>query len=599
MYNHAAMLKDYIISRLCHKSKTDPPSKRPLHQSYQVYGHLWAGEYPGDKTEEKAKEKLQHLLDFGVRYFIDLTEEGELLPYKQFLPADVEYIRYPVRDVSTPTSIEHARQIVDDIIMYSKGQHGEVYVHCWGGVGRTGTIIACVIAERMEHPQFDTVMTELHRCFAQMPKSADRQAPETTEQEQFIKQYIADVQQRLDKKFLVKDSIRGSLMAGAAGDALGYTVEFWNKQQIHSHYGKDGITQFELASNGKALVSDDTQMTLFTANALLMGITRWAMRGIGADLGTYTDGAYLDWYYTQTGKLRPYQKPEDFHYTWLRDLPELAQQRAPGVTCMNACESLLEHNKPDNSSKGCGGIMRVAPMGLMEAAFEEMEGHPLYADVALAEQGAVIAKMTHRHPLGYYPAALLTILIAKLIPLTPEEAKRDIERIIEKSLDVLSQLDKGEHEDAKKQLADLTVKAMRLAHNSNISDADALWVLGEGWVAEEAWAVSLFCTLRHIDSMHDAIIAAVNHNGDSDSTGSITGNIMGAIYGYEAIKRERLFCPQGRDFEQTIELSNIILALADDIFNGCCISEYSKIDTPEKKQWYARYVDMQPAGIRK
>jgi ADP-ribosylglycohydrolase len=67
-------------------------------------------------------------------------------------------------------------------------------------------------------------------------------------------------------------------MAGAAGDALGYTVEFWSKQQIHSRYGEQGITQFELASNGKVLVSDDTQMTLFTANALLMGITRWAMR---------------------------------------------------------------------------------------------------------------------------------------------------------------------------------------------------------------------------------------------------------------------------------------------------------------------------------
>lgn len=400
------------------------------------------------------------------------------------------------------------------------------------------------------------------------------------------------------KKNLVKDSIRGCLMAGAAGDALGYTVEFWSKQQILSHYGKDGITQFELASNGKALVSDDTQMTLFTANALLTGITRWAMRGIGADLGTYTSGAYLDWYYTQTGKLRPDQEPEDYHYTWLRDLPELAQQRAPGVTCMNACESMLNNEKPNNSSKGCGGIMRVAPMGLVEAAFEEMAGHPLYADVALAEQGAVIAGMTHRHPLGYYPAALLTILIAKLVPLTPEEAKRDIERIIEHSLDVLNELDKGEHEDAKKLLSDLTVKAMRLAHNSIISDADALWVLGEGWVAEEAWAVSLFCALRHIDSMHDAIIAAVNHNGDSDSTGSITGNIMGAIYGYEAIKNERLFCPEGREFEQAIEISDIILALADDIFNGCGIGEYSKFDTPDKKQWYARYVDMQPAGIK-
>ena len=97
--------------------------------------------------------------------------------------------------------------------------------------------------------------------------------------------------------------------------------------------------------------------------------------------------------------------------------------------------------------------------------------------------------------------------------------------------------------------------------------------------------------------MRDAVIAAVNHDGDSDSTGSITGNIMGAIYGYEAIKKEQLFCPKGRTFEETIELHNIILALADDLCSGCIISEYDPIDTPEKMQWFARYCEMKPLGL--
>lgn len=79
---------------------------------------------------------------------------------------------------------------------------------------------------------------------------------------------------------------------------------------------------------------------------------------------------------------------------------------------------------------------------------------------------------------------------------------------------------------------------MELAR-SDVKDHDAIRQLGEGWEADEAWAISLYCAVRHIDSMRDAIIAAVNHDGDSDSTGAITGNIMGAIYGYEAIKRER------------------------------------------------------------
>ena len=151
------------------------------------------------------------------------------------------------------------------------------------------------------------------------------------------------------RKERVKDCIRGSLIAGAAGDALGYPVEFMSRNAILLKYGESGITQFELDNNGKALVSDDTQMTLFTANGMLMGITRGCMRGIGGDPKDYVDGAYLDWYYTQTGKKESMLGDIDFHYTWLRDLPELAYRRAPGTTCLNACEALLNREKPNNN----------------------------------------------------------------------------------------------------------------------------------------------------------------------------------------------------------------------------------------------------------
>ncbi|MDD6944012.1 MAG: ADP-ribosylglycohydrolase family protein, partial [Muribaculaceae bacterium] len=117
-------------------------------------------------------------------------------------------------------------------------------------------------------------------------------------------------------------------------------------------------------------------------------------------------------------------------------------------------------------------------------------------------------------------------------------------------------------------------------------------MLGEGWTGEEAWAIALYCAIRHIDNMEEAIIAAVNHDGDSDSTGAVCGNIMGAIYGYESMKRQRLFCPQDRELEPTLELSNIILTLADDLYTGCIISEHDPIDTPEKRQWYDKYCEM-------
>ena len=583
---------------------------RPLYQSYYLgTRNIFAGEYPGDKNGEKAQGKIDQMVHFGVRHFIDLTEEGELRPYSHLLPKDCTYTRFPIRDVNVPDSVESVARLIGHIQELSKRDDGYVYIHCWGGVGRTGTIVGCYLAEDLKKTSYkynqsikndeltESVMRKLRNSFSHMPKSSRRVTPETKEQEIFIKKYIESLDEREQKrKERVRDCIRGCLMAAAAGDALGYPVEFMGRNSILAQYGNKGITQFELDCSGKALVSDDTQMTLFTANGMLMGLTRGYMRGIGGEPENYVDGAYIDWYYTQTGRKKPAFGDMDFHYTWLRDLPELAYRRAPGTTCMSACECLLEHERPKNNSKGCGGIMRVAPMGLLDAAYQVMNDRGLYPTKRLAEAGAKIAQTTHLHPLGYLPAALMTLLISRIVSLSPEEVKVSIYQIVQDGLDVMMEMEADEHFCDKEYLRKLTRKAVELA-KSDVPDAEAIRQLGEGWTAEEAWAISLYCSLRHIDSMKDAIIAAVNHDGDSDSTGSITGNIMGAIYGYEAITRQRLFCPEGKRFEDTIELHNIILALADDLYTGCIISEYDPIETPEKKQWYARYCEMKPVGI--
>ena len=417
---------------------TDNHLNRPLYQSFFVGWNIYAGEYPGDKYGEKAEQKIQQMTQFGVRHYIDLTEEGELRPYSQLLPKGTTYTRFPIRDCDVPSSIDDVEKLIRHIQKLSKRNDGYVYIHCWGGVGRTGTIVACYFAE---NNSFEEAMQLLRKQFSEMPKSSHRTTPDTNEQINFVKKYKESMEEKERKRNeWVKDCIRGSLMAGAAGDALGYPVEFMSRNTILKRYGKEGITKFEIDRNGKALVSDDTQMTLFTANGMLMGITRGAMRGIGGAPENYVDGAYLDWYYTQTGIKAKILGNNYFHYTWLRDLPELAHRRAPGITCLSACESLLQREQPNNNSKGCGGIMRVAPMGLLNAAYQLKNGRGIYSTERLAEAGAKIAKTTHLHPLGYLPAALLTLLISRIVPLTPDEVKASITDIVNDGLDVMMKM---------------------------------------------------------------------------------------------------------------------------------------------------------------
>ena len=80
----------------------------------------------------------------------------------------------------------------------------------------------------------------------------------------------------------------------------------------------------------------------------------------------------------------------------------------------------------------------------------------------------------------------------------------------------------------------LMKKAVALVE-SDIPDLEAIHQLGEGWVAEEALAIAVYCALKYADNFDAALIASVNHNGDSDSTGAITGNILGAYLGYDKI----------------------------------------------------------------
>ncbi len=391
----------------------------------------------------------------------------------------------------------------------------------------------------------------------------------------------------------MQDKIRGSLIGGAVGDALGYPVEFMSLQAIKRKYGEKGIRRYQdFDRNGKAVVSDDTQMTLFTANGLLFGVTRLcAHGGLGAGLKDFVRYAYLDWLDTQAGV-------DDYkanHYCWIRDIVELNVQRAPGNTCMSALRAIKNHNEVRNNSKGCGGVMRVTPVGLMAAADEltkvkDYSGNDVsrrnWTEKEVVRLGGDCAEITHKHSLGYLPAAFMAGLVYYIL-MYEEEITFDI---IESFLgavyaDVKQEYTSDREQQALDELWTLIEKAVNQAGDNTVLDENAIPRLGEGWTGDEALAIAIYSTLKHLDSFEDAIAAAVNHDGDSDSTGAICGNLMGAIVGYDAIPSH---------YTRDLELKELILEIADDIVQGCTINEDHSPDTEDERRWKTKYVKNDP-----
>lgn len=341
----------------------------------------------------------------------------------------------------------------------------------------------------------------------------------------------------------LQDKIRGSLVGGAIGDAFGYPVEFVNSfEEIRAKYGEDGITDYDKSypwlddylRHYKALFSDDTQMTLYTAEGLLE-----AERS-GMEIAPAICNAYLAWFGPQIGK-----KVKIAYKSDLLQIDELNQRRAPGNTCLTSLFAIYNGKEPMNSSKGCGGVMRVAPIGLYGAS----HGWPLEKTARIAGEAA---ELTHLHPMSTYSSAAFAVLCQIFVTaecVTRNTIKECIDYVF-KALDIVYDPAAPAMDDFKA----LIRKAIRLEDNL-LQDWEVIENgLGGGWVAEETLAIALFSVIRHIDDFKACMICAVNHGGDSDSTGAVAGNLIGAILGYDAIPAY---------LKDNIQLEDLLISMSD------------------------------------
>ncbi|GAA4942108.1 ADP-ribosylglycohydrolase [Nonomuraea thailandensis] len=364
----------------------------------------------------------------------------------------------------------------------------------------------------------------------------------------------------------VSDRVRGCLLGGAIGDALGAPIEFQSLREIRKHHGTDGITGYVTTWRGRTgLITDDTQMTLFTVEGLLDArvTAAHASRTAGEEDGGARAGArdgapiaargdapdaepggagggaraaavdavrraYLRWLDTQQHQAPP---PGGLpHRTGpLREEAWLYSRRAPGNACLSGLHRWFPGPSPwgepgpvNPGSKGCGTVMRSAPFGLVERVPREA-----------FELAAACAQITHGHPTGYLAAGAFAAIITHLM------AGQALEPAVRQAMELLAEY--PGHEETTAALR----AAVRLAGSGGHSP-EAVESLGGAWVAEEALAIGVYCALAE-PAVDRALLLSVNHSGDSDSTGSVCGNLLGALHGAAPLPAAWLGPLEGRD----------------------------------------------------
>ena len=333
----------------------------------------------------------------------------------------------------------------------------------------------------------------------------------------------------------IRHRARGCLLGGAVGDALGAPVEFMKRADIEARFGPGGVSRYFPAYGAPGNITDDTQMTLFTAEGLLLGWADGCETG-SACLVESTRKAYLRWLHTQAenpGEATP-GTPAD---GWLLQHARLHARRGPGATCLGVLEATKNGDEAaaSNDRKGCGGVMRVAPVGLF---FWRPEGaYSIRPAFMLAHE---LAGLTHGHPTGRLSAGVLAAIIAALADgMTLDGALAVARHLL------------AQHDGHEETL--LAINRAESFARAGTPPAEAVPALGEGWLADEALAIAIYCALT-ADSFERGVAMAVHHDGDSDSTGSIAGQLLGTLHGVDAIPDAWL---------EPLELREVIGDMAD------------------------------------
>ena len=446
--------------------------ERPIENCYWVVpDKLLAGEYPRNIDNKSSRNKLACLTQGGVSAFIDLTREGEMLPYVQWV-AKGTHQRFPIVDGWTPDSPEITASILDAIDGHMD-QGRTVYVHCMGGIGRTGTIIGCWLA-RHGHPGPEA-LARLGKLWQECPKSQQRHSPENLRQAQ----YVLDWKEQ--KMTTLRDRYRGCLMGLAAGDAVGTTVEFRPPGTFPTVTGMAGGGPFRLEPGQW---TDDTSMALCLADSLVA-------------LGAFDPGDQMDRFlrWMDQGYLSSTGECFDVGITTSRSLRRYQNTGDPWA------------GSTDAGAAGNGSLMRLAPVPLFFARDPE-QAIRMSGESSRTTHGARTCVDACRYFGGLILGALLGETKESL--LSPRYSPAG---------------NPWEQEPLCPEIDEVTAGSFKLREPPEI--------VGEGYVVRSLEAA--LWAFNRSETFEEGCLLAVNLGDDADTTAAIYGQLAGAFYGIEGI----------------------------------------------------------------
>lgn len=349
------------------------------------------------------------------------------------------------------------------------------------------------------------------------------------------------------------DKFEGGIIGSAVGDAFGYPLMKLTFEEICQTFEKKGAMELAVSrKTGTALLTEATQMSLFTADGIL-----WAQNEHVSDenaaVANYVFYSYQLWLYMQTKTIASRE------YEWLFDksknpnMSSLLKSKGLGrVRRLNDVNinALLDAdnnnygtlNKRVNENTDAGAVKRVVPVGLFYGQTPDMA----------FRMGCDIGAVTHSHPDGYLPCGVYAAIVAQLI------GDKPIDEAVNDAMVILASYPENDN------TYQMLQSAVDLAGDEDIDPQEGIPELGDGFSAVSCLAIAVYSALLHQSNYKYAIELATNHDGDSAACGAITGGILGAWYGLKKLPK---------DWTKKVQYRSLLETVADVLYEN---STYSR-----------------------